>query len=73
MYSAEIAERVPGMFRILCICFTIFAIIAIILVQRNPEFVKTEKRNLEQLNRLTDEEKEKLDENLKEINKTNDQ
>lgn len=42
MYSLDVAERVPRMLRILCLCFFFFAGIAILLIKRNPAFVREE-------------------------------
>ena len=42
MYREEIANRVPLMLRVLCICFAAFAAIGIIFVKRNPAFVREE-------------------------------
>lgn len=61
MYSQDIADRVPLMLRVMCLCFAIFATIGIIFIRRNPVFVAEERKNIEDLRRIPEEDKRKME------------
>ena len=47
IFDKEIADRVPHMFKICLIFWSLFALIAILGVQRNPAYVKQEQIRIE--------------------------